>query len=148
MVIYIITAIDKPVKALVEGTRRVANGDLEVYLPYRSEDEIGILTHSVNQLIKRLKYIIDDEKYLLREIGSGNFEVKSTCEHAYRGDFAPILYSITSLMSRLDAAKKRKERGESKGTEENEKEELSGRAISREITKHGRRKMDASDKEG
>lgn len=148
LVIYLVIAIDKPVKALVEGTRRVANGDLEVYLPYRSEDEIGILTNSVNQLIKRLKYIIDDEKYLFREIGSENFGVKSTCEHAYRGDFAPILYSITSLMSRLDAAKKRKERGESADTEENVKEQLSGKAVCREITKHGRRKMDASDKKG
>ncbi|WP_349946403.1 MCP four helix bundle domain-containing protein [Lacrimispora sp. BS-2] len=148
LVLYIIMAIDKPVKALVEGTRKVANGDLEVHLPYRSEDEIGILTNSVNQLIERLKHIIDDEKYLFREIGSENFEVKSTCEHAYRGDFAPILYSITGLMSRLDAAKKRKERGGSAGTAENEKEELAQRAVCREITKHGRREMDASDKKG
>ena len=86
LVIYIIIAIDKPVKAIVEGTRRVSNGDLDVYLPYDSEDEIGILTDSVNQLIERLKNIIDDEKYLFREIGSENFEVKSTCEQAYRGD--------------------------------------------------------------
>ncbi len=148
LVIYIIIAIDKPVKALVEGTGRVANGDLEVYLPYRSKDEIGILTNSVNQLIKRLKNIIDDEKYLFREIGSENFEVKSTCEHAYRGDFAPILYSITSLMSRLDAAKKRKESGTEDLAAENEKEELAKRAVCREITKHGRRKMDATDKKG
>ena len=109
LVIYIIIAIDKPVKAIVEGTRRVSNGDLDVYLPYDSEDEIGILTDSVNQLIERLKNIIDDEKYLFREIGSENFEVKSTCEQAYRGDFAPILYSIASLMSRLDIAKQKKE---------------------------------------
>ena len=34
LVIYIIIAIDKPVKAIVEGTRRVSNGDLDVYLPY------------------------------------------------------------------------------------------------------------------
>ena len=80
-----------------------------MYLPYDSEDEIGILTDSVNQLIERLKNIIDDEKYLFREIGSENFEVKSTCEQAYRGDFAPILYSIASLMSRLDIAKQKKE---------------------------------------
>ena len=35
--------------------------------------------------------------------------MKSTCEQAYRGDFAPILYSIASLMSRLDIAKQKKE---------------------------------------
>lgn len=109
LVIYIILAIDKPVKAIVEGTRRVSNGDLDVYLPYHSDDEIGILTDSVNQLIERLKNIIDDEKYLFQEIGNENFHVKSSCEQAYRGDFAPILYSIASLMSRLDLAKQRKE---------------------------------------
>lgn len=109
LVIYIIIAIDKPVKAIVEGARRVSNGDLDVYLPYHSDDEIGILTDSVNQLIERLKNIIDDEKYLFQEIGNENFTVKSSCEQAYRGDFAPILYSIASLMSRLDLAKQRKE---------------------------------------
>lgn len=146
LVLYLITAIDKPVKALVEGTRKVANGDLEVHLPYRSEDEIGILTDSVNQLIRRLKSIIDDEKYLFQEIGSGNFKVKSACEQAYRGDFAPILYSITSLMSRLDSVKKRKKSGSEAETLEKGKEGLTGRAVCREITKHGRREMDASDK--
>lgn len=142
LVIYIINAIDKPVKAIVEGTRRVANGDLDVYLSYRSEDEIGVLTHSVNQLIDRLKHIIDDEKYLLREIGNENFKAKSMYEQAYRGDFAPILYSITSLMSRLDAAKKRN------GNTMEEEEIPAGKAACKEIKKHDSREMDASDEEG
>lgn len=120
LVIYIIIAIDKPVKAIVEGTRRVSNGDLDVYLPYDSEDEIGILTDSVNQLIERLKNIIEDEKYLFREMGSENFEVKSSCEQAYRGDFAPILYSLTSLMSRLAVAKQKKEEWKKKLEERQE----------------------------
>lgn len=136
LVIYLIIAIDKPVKAIVEGTRKVANGDLDVYLPYVSEDEIGILTDSVNQLTSRLKHIIDDEKYLFKEIGSGNFQVKSSCEQAYRGDFAPILYSITSLMSRLNAAQKK------------EKEKTAGKkAAGKESKKHGKRAMDAADEE-
>ncbi|MDW2798246.1 MCP four helix bundle domain-containing protein [Clostridium boliviensis] len=162
LVIYIIIAIDKPVKDLVEGTRRMADGDLDVYLSYRSMDEIGILTNSVNELIDRLKRIIDDEKYLFQEIGSENFEVKSTCEKAYRGDFAPILYSITSLMNRLSAAKKRKEEPQKNGLIENkgireikgirklrEMKVSKGRAaevcVVKEIKKDGSRKMDASD---
>lgn len=126
LVVYIIRAIDRPVKDIVEGARRVSNGDLDVYLDYQSEDEIGVLTESVNQLIERLKSIIDDEKYLFQEIGNENFEVKSTCQQAYRGDFAPILYAISSLMSRLDMAKKKKERDNT----------------------HDGSKMDAPDKKG
>lgn len=162
LVIYIIIAIDKPVKDLVEGTRKVANGDLGVYLTYRSRDEIGILTNSVNELIDRLKHIIDDEEYLFREIGSENFEVKSTCEKAYRGDFAPILYSITSLMNRLSAAKKRKEGGQSEEETKNKgvreitrvrklkdlkgsKGKTAQKSVIKEIKKNDSREVDASD---
>lgn len=162
LVIYIIIAIDKPVKDLVEGTRRMADGNLDVYLTYRSRDEIGILTNSVNQLIDRLKHIIDDEKYLFQEIGSENFEVKSTCEKAYRGDFAPILYSITSLMNRLSAAKKRKEEPQKNEVTKNKgireitrvrklkemkvsKGKTAEEFLVKEIKKDGSRKMDASD---
>lgn len=159
LVIYIIIAIDKPVKALVEGTRRAANGDLNVHLTYRSEDEIGILTRSVNELIDRLQSIIDDEKYLLREIGSENFKVKSNCEQAYRGDFAPILYSITSLMNRLNAVKDKKEgkaleklAGEKELKDAIEKidiKDIEDKAFEeafKEMINHGSREMDASDK--
>lgn len=101
LVIYIIIAVEKPVKAILEGTRRASNGDLGVYLEYKSEDEIGVLTGSVNALIARLNDIIKDERHLLHEIGRENYDVQSSCQQAYRGDFAPILYSITSLQSQL-----------------------------------------------
>ncbi|MEG0688166.1 MAG: MCP four helix bundle domain-containing protein [Hungatella sp.] len=99
---YIIQAIEKPVEALVEGTRRVANGDLSVHLDYRSEDEIGVLTRSVNALIGRLNDMIKDEKHLLHQIGNENYHAESECQKAYCGDFAPILYAITSLQNRLE----------------------------------------------
>lgn len=109
LVLGIIRAIEKPVESILEGTRRVSNGDLSVSLEYQSDDEIGVLTDSVNALIVRLKKIIDDEKFMLREIGCENYEVKSSCETAYRGDFAPILYSIESLKNRLNTSRGTKE---------------------------------------
>ena len=88
-------------------------GEIREYMETRSPEHFLALVDQkeaeIDQEIERLKNIIDDEKYLFREIGSENFEVKSTCEQAYRGDFAPILYSIASLMSRLDIAKQKKE---------------------------------------
>lgn len=102
LVIYIIRAIEKPVEDIVKSTRRVSNGDLDIHLEYRSEDEIGVLTDSMNTLIARLNDIIKDEKHLLHEIGNENYHAVSGCQQAYRGDFAPILYSITSLQSRLE----------------------------------------------
>jgi two-component system NtrC family sensor kinase len=40
----------RPVRALVEGTRRVGEGDLNYRLPVRSRDEIGVLASSFNQM--------------------------------------------------------------------------------------------------
>lgn len=110
MVVYIIRAIEKPVEEIVDGVRRVSNGDLDVHLNYRSEDEIGILTESISTLIARLRDIIEDERYMFKEIGNENFEVTSSCQQAYRGDFAPILYSIESLKSRLEEVKHHKDK--------------------------------------
>lgn len=102
LVIYILRSIEKPVKDIVETTRRVSNGDLDVRLDYHSEDEIGVLTDSMNALIERLNTIIKDERHLLQEIGNENYHAESECQQAYRGDFAPILYSINSLQSRME----------------------------------------------
>ena len=65
-----------------------------------------MLTESVNTLVHRLRAIIGDQKRVLRELGCENFDVKSECENAYSGDFAPILYSLEGLRSRLIHLKK------------------------------------------
>lgn len=114
LIIYILRSIEKPVKDIVETTRRVSNGDLDVRLNYKSEDEIGVLTDSMNALIERLNDIIKDEKHLLHEIGNENYHAESDCQQAYRGDFAPILYSITSLQSRLERSSLNKKKRNTK----------------------------------
>ena len=45
-----VTRIVKPVRALVEGTRQVAAGDLTRRIPVTSRDEIGELTRSFNEM--------------------------------------------------------------------------------------------------
>ena len=72
----------------------------------------------MNQMIQRLEDIVKDEIYLFRETGSENFQARSGCEQAYRGDFAPILYGFTSLQSRLKEIKRRQ--GENETSMESE----------------------------
>lgn len=114
LVIYTIRSIEKPVNDIVETTRRVSNGDLDVRLNYKSADEMGVLTDSMNALIERLNDIIKDEKHLLHEIGNENYHAESECQQAYRGDFAPILYSITSLQNRLEQSSLNKKKRNTK----------------------------------
>ena len=109
LILYLIRSIEKPAEALADAARRATNGNLAVELDYQSEDEIGTLTEAMNLLLRRLRAIINDEKKMFREIGNENFNVRSECEQSYRGDFAPILYSFTSLQSRLKETKRQHE---------------------------------------
>ncbi|RLB06566.1 MAG: PAS domain-containing sensor histidine kinase [Deltaproteobacteria bacterium] len=51
----------QPVKQLLEGTERVAAGDLMTPIPVTSKDELGILANSFNQMTARLR---DSEREL------------------------------------------------------------------------------------
>jgi two-component system, NtrC family, sensor kinase len=47
--------LNQPVRELIEGTHRVAQGDLDFQIPIRSEDELGIFGRSFNQMTQDLK---------------------------------------------------------------------------------------------
>lgn len=134
MIWYLIRSIERPAQALVDAARRVTNGNLDVRLHGCSRDELGILEDAMNQMIERLEDIVKDEIHLFRETGSENFQARSACEQAYRGDFAPILYGFTSLQSRLKAIKQRQ--GENEAAMESElrlqKERIEGLQQERE----------------
>lgn len=44
----------QPIGALVQGTRRVAAGDLQAAIPVRTSDELGLLAHSFNDMTAEL----------------------------------------------------------------------------------------------
>lgn len=103
LVVSLIRAIKEPSEKLTDAAWRAGNGNLDSFLEYRSEDELGTLTTAMNQLLGRLRDIIRDQTRMFQEIGDRNFDAKSGCEQAYRGDFAPLLYGFSSLESRLKA---------------------------------------------
>jgi diguanylate cyclase (GGDEF)-like protein len=45
----------RPILLLSEGAKRVAAGDLEIYLPVRGNDEIGDLTRAFNDMAQRIR---------------------------------------------------------------------------------------------
>ena len=55
MGIYLARQITVPVQLLAEGTERVASGDLDVHVDYRSNDELGTLVASFNRMTADLK---------------------------------------------------------------------------------------------
>ena len=52
----------QPIQDLVQGTRAVAQGDLDTKLPLTSHDEMGFLVHSFNDMTKRLRHAREDQR--------------------------------------------------------------------------------------
>lgn len=95
--------IGRPVKELSQVATRIAEGELDQTIHYRSRDELGILAHNFNRVTEQLRdYIkyINEIADTLNEIAHGNlaFELKSE----YAGEFAKIKSSLDEISVKLN----------------------------------------------
>lgn len=90
-----------PINYVVTAAEQIAEGNLEIELHANSNDEIGKLTAAFQNTVESLKNIITDEAYLLKEMSEGNFNVNSAAKKNYKGNFLPILNSLTSINLKL-----------------------------------------------
>jgi signal transduction histidine kinase len=58
----------RPLRALHEGVARLSEGDLDVVLPNRTHDEFGSLTDAFNQMVRRVKGMIEARDQLLLDV--------------------------------------------------------------------------------
>ncbi len=92
-------SLGEPINQCADRLRLLAEGDLETPLPsIKTENETMILAESTKVIVSRMKEIIGDIDYLLKEMANGNFAVKSKIgETAYVGAFKGVLLSIWTL---------------------------------------------------
>lgn len=95
--------IGRPVKELSRVATRIAEGELNQTIHYKSRDELGVLAYNFNKVTERLRdYIkyIDEISDTLKEIAKGNlaFELKSE----YTGEFAKIRSSLEKIAVELN----------------------------------------------
>ena len=94
---YITKGITLPVRELEAAMKDVASGKLDVAIGYRSRDELGVLSESIRNMTDVLKGIIKDEDYILGSMADGNFNITSTMEEKYVGDYKSILESMKKI---------------------------------------------------
>lgn len=58
----------RPLRALHEGVARLSEGDLDVVLENRSRDEFGALTDAFNQMVRRVKGMLEARDQLLLDV--------------------------------------------------------------------------------
>lgn len=66
MIIY--RNVNKPVKELVNATKKISQGEFDCEIPLRSEDEIGELAHSFRRMTAKLKEADAEIKELIKTL--------------------------------------------------------------------------------
>lgn len=108
LIIIVVTIIQilkrkiKPIENVVQAAKQIAEGNLDIQITVNSNDEIGQLTEAFQNTAERLKNIIRDVNYLLEEMSVGNFNVTTSKEEYYKGNYQNILISITNMKQNLN----------------------------------------------
>lgn len=84
-----------------------AQGDLTSPFPeYHNDDELGEMVQSVTDTTTKLSVIFADMENLLGQMSNGNFNIQTSCEEEYTGDFRPLLDSIREMKIQIDGTLK------------------------------------------
>ncbi len=98
--VRIANRITKPIDGVVTAIEKLSGGDLEISLTVQRDDEIGLMSEKINDMVKGFRSIISDISRFLNEIARGNLTVQSECE--YVGEFARIHTSMETILSSLN----------------------------------------------
>ena len=101
--ILIIVYISKPMGQLNGIAKRIAEGDLDCELTYKSKDEIGMLSDNLGLTVSRLKdYIkyINEISDILNQMANGNLDF--TLTYDYAGEFRKIKDAFERLSDSLN----------------------------------------------
>lgn len=93
----------KPIDAVVERLKLLAEGDLHSDTPVPDEnDETAILMNSLAETVCDLKEVISDIDKHLAELSEGNFLIQ--IDNEFKGDFAQITLSFKGIVQSLSSA--------------------------------------------
>ena len=99
----IIKLLMVPIEQLENAAYKLQAGELDIDIPYESEDELGTLASSFRVSCDRLHEIVGDAGYLLTEMANGNFNISTSIEEKYVGEFNTIIMSMRQLNRQMDA---------------------------------------------
>lgn len=99
--LFITKSLTSPIRELEDAAKGMTEGNLKKEISYTSKDELGSLAESIRTTMQAMSRIVEDIGYLLNEMAGGNFQVKTTAEDTYVGDFNPILVAMRDINTRL-----------------------------------------------
>lgn len=98
----LVKLINQPITEIKAATEQMKAGNLNVEITYESEDELGTLAVDFKETCEALHEIVAETEYLLGEMAGGNFDVHTTKEDKFVGQFSKILQSMRQMNRQLD----------------------------------------------
>ncbi len=102
MMIYITKSLTTGIGEIHNAASKMAVGDFNINMNYKSGDEIGELADNMRSLCTSNKDIITDIAYILKELSEGNLTVDTRNAGYYVGAYKEILTSMHTLIDKLD----------------------------------------------
>lgn len=100
LTVYILRKQFRPIQGVVSAAWQLAQGDLNISLVVRNQDEIGILSSAFNDTAEYLKQIIEKIASVLNQISNNHLDVDVDAE--YRGAFEQIGASMKRITANLN----------------------------------------------
>lgn len=94
-------AIIAPTTEIMDAAENLKKGNFHVNISYQANDELGELSHSMNELVNVLNNLIMDINDNLYRLSEGDFTRGVDNMDYYRGDLVPIAESTNSLVKKL-----------------------------------------------
>ena len=88
-----------PVSEIREGLVRISEGDLDVSMDYKSDDEIGDIAQAMNESARTLSAYVGEVARAMKLLEDGDLDIQP--QIGFKGDFAPIQDSILGFVGRL-----------------------------------------------
>lgn len=101
MVTKLIRSIIRPIDQVHAALEGFSQGNLEVAVEYESKNELGEMCDSLRTSQHVLSSTIQDICYLLEEMASGNFNVRSRDTSVYVGSLSKVLEAVRTINFKL-----------------------------------------------
>jgi len=96
--------IVEPMHQLIDRLNKFAQGDISSSFPEnKSDDEIADMIKAVSSTTRKIQTIVNDMDHLLGKMADGNFDIYSSCEEEYIGEFKGLLDATKMMNHQISA---------------------------------------------
>ena len=103
LVSFVLRDLVVPIKKIQTAVLAFAEGNLDVAINIKVDNtEVGETARAIREFQNFQKEIIADMDELLSQMADGNFNVRTSCEENYKGNYANLLTSVRKINRTLD----------------------------------------------